>query len=184
MPTFKHTVLYCLFDSNWDKTNIMLEKNEDMLSLTGIMETGKKVLCITKVYVTAFNVCVFNKIHEIKKIVSSYLSSFPALLHSSIFSLWEEKTLMWMDYKHERGGVNISARIKEWTDGTSNSIKQLQYFQKACSAIERALIIMRKIFQERESQLINYSFLRCQRNTFAYRLLMHRPYREAVQSMP
>lgn len=113
MPTFKHTVLYCLFDSNWDKTNIMLEKNEDMLSLTGIMETGKKVLCITKVYVTAFNVCVFNKIHEIKEIVSSYLSSFPALLHSSIFSLWEEKTLMWMDYKHERGGVNISARIKE-----------------------------------------------------------------------
>lgn len=40
MPTFKHTVLYCLFDSKWDKTNIMLEKNEDMLSLTGIMETG------------------------------------------------------------------------------------------------------------------------------------------------
>lgn len=30
MPTFKHTVLYCLFDSNWDKNNIMLEKNEDM----------------------------------------------------------------------------------------------------------------------------------------------------------
>lgn len=26
MPIFKHTVLYCLFDSNWDKTNIMLEK--------------------------------------------------------------------------------------------------------------------------------------------------------------